>query len=105
MVLDLVHPSLVPLVYGKSRILPVGSDITTLDNCIQRCGEGEHLPELKETWPTADYDAEDSYSGKFQWLPCEVDISGKSPKYVGFPRVLSMTFRVENMLQDSNIHQ
>ena len=98
-VLDLVHPSLFPLVYGITRILP--DSLTNLDDCIKRCGEGTVLsiPPSKVPKPTwvlwglsdseeeADSDQEtnsekdsetvisDPYSWKFQWLPCEVDIS------------------------------
>jgi len=39
-VLDLVHPSLCPLVYGRTRILCDG-ERTTLDDCIERCGQSE----------------------------------------------------------------
>lgn len=38
-VLDLVHPSLFPLVYGVSRVLPSG-ETTTLDDCIAKAGGG-----------------------------------------------------------------
>jgi len=38
-VLDLVHPSLFPLVYGRSRILEDGAEMT-LDNCLSFCGQG-----------------------------------------------------------------
>ena len=87
-VLDLVHPSLYPLVYGKTKVLPVGSKVTTLVDCISRCGEGEVIPtpirtEPKDTRPYYDYlprNTYDPYSTKFQWLPCEVDISGDRPK-------------------------
>ncbi|KAM6502959.1 Protein of unknown function (DUF4246) domain containing protein [Amanita muscaria] len=37
-VLDLVHPSLFPLVSGLSRILP--NSTTTLEDCVERSGEG-----------------------------------------------------------------
>ncbi|RXW16608.1 hypothetical protein EST38_g9247 [Candolleomyces aberdarensis] len=57
-VLDLVHPSLFPLVYGKSKVLPVGARVTTLEDCIK--------------------------SDKFQWLPCEVDISGEKPRILTY---------------------
>jgi Protein of unknown function (DUF4246) len=43
-VLDLVHPSLCPLVYGRSKVLESGR--TTLEDCIQRCGEGRVLPNV-----------------------------------------------------------
>ncbi|KAG6864409.1 hypothetical protein C0991_009702 [Blastosporella zonata] len=83
MVLDLVHPSLFPLIYGRSRILP--SDTVGLNDCIDRSGEGvvvpvppesenglEHRP-VMSVWdlpaPTT------PFSRQFQWLPCDVDIS------------------------------
>ncbi|KAG6848056.1 hypothetical protein H0H93_003797, partial [Arthromyces matolae] len=77
-VLDLVHPSLYPLVYGKTRILP--NTTIGLHDCITRCGEGETLPNpSSEAFPwhyRLDDPATNPYSTKFQWLPCEVDISG-----------------------------
>ena len=39
-VLDLVHPSLFPLVYGRTRVLANG-ETTTLEDCVERCGQGE----------------------------------------------------------------
>lgn len=40
----------------------------TSKNCVARCGEGDVLKKEK---------AVDGYSSDFQWLPCEVDISGE----------------------------
>jgi hypothetical protein len=41
-VLDLVHPSLFPLIYGRTRVL---SDLLIgLDDCIESCGKGEVVP-------------------------------------------------------------
>ncbi|TFK31619.1 hypothetical protein BDQ12DRAFT_693870 [Crucibulum laeve] len=109
-VLNLVHPSLFPLVYGRSRGLKEG--VTSLDDCIERCGEGETIPVSRiiyteATWSPADevnekeecelaeHEEPDDgvfeanwaiggtkwrkypYSRKFQWLPCQVDISGE----------------------------
>ncbi|EIM84066.1 uncharacterized protein STEHIDRAFT_83029 [Stereum hirsutum FP-91666 SS1] len=84
-VLDLVHPSLFPLVYGKTRILP--DSICGIDECIRRCGEGVVLPvpSAKE----CDFISEDEHeaerlsayphptpwSRKFQWLPCQVKLT------------------------------
>lgn len=68
LVLDLVHPSLFPLIYGRTRILP--DSLTTLENCIDKCGEGitsQVTPE--DNSPGWD----DSFSRHFQWLPCEVE--------------------------------
>lgn len=73
-VLDLVHPSLFPLIYGKSRILPIGFKATTLEDCTRRYAETELLPVPEGDMPK-------HFSKKFQWLPCEVDISGEKPKY------------------------
>lgn len=41
-VLDLVHPSLFPLIYGKSRVLE--DSLIELHNCIQSCGKGVVVP-------------------------------------------------------------
>ncbi|KAJ2912666.1 hypothetical protein MD484_g7746, partial [Candolleomyces efflorescens] len=93
-VLDLVHPSLYPLVYGKTKVLPVGSQVVTLENCISRCGEGEPLrTPIRATVPEQDAkvyygymlsDIYDPYSTKFQWLPCDVDISGDRPRILSY---------------------
>ncbi|KXN80705.1 hypothetical protein AN958_08286 [Leucoagaricus sp. SymC.cos] len=82
-VLDLVHPSLFPLVYGLSRILP--NSTTNLNDCVSRCGEGEVLPiplEEEAKHPPFQGQKGYAYSRKFQWLPCDVDISGDTPKIV-----------------------
>ncbi|KAJ2915553.1 hypothetical protein MD484_g4880, partial [Candolleomyces efflorescens] len=80
-VLDLVHPSLFPLIYGKSKILPVGSPATTLEDCIRRCGEGEVVP-VESALPRAN--DENAWSDKFQWLPCEVAITDGKPKILTY---------------------
>ncbi|KAF2802928.1 uncharacterized protein BDZ99DRAFT_468593 [Mytilinidion resinicola] len=79
-VLDLVHPSLFPLLYGRSRILPEGT--VGLLNCVESCGKGEVIPEPKEddvkvlhlnaSLRGRSLDKERFWSRKFQWLPCEV---------------------------------
>ena len=38
-VLDLLHPSMYPLVYGTSKVLPTGT--VPLETCVQFAGEGE----------------------------------------------------------------
>ncbi|KAF5383139.1 hypothetical protein D9615_005036 [Tricholomella constricta] len=81
-VLDLVHPSLFPLIYGKSRILP--DSLVGLDDCVKRSGEGVIIPvpPLEEASIESSYhyrhEGDDStapFSRRFQWLPCEVDLS------------------------------
>ena len=79
-VLDLVHPSLCPLVYGRTRILCDG-ETTTLDNCIERCGQGETVD--TPNFEPSPHKLKD-FSTKFQWLPCEVDISGEYAKSLFF---------------------
>ncbi|RXW19962.1 hypothetical protein EST38_g5891 [Candolleomyces aberdarensis] len=83
-ILDLVHPSLFPLIYGTSKILPIGAPITTLEDCVKRCGEGEVLPDPKTKEPNLGVRDKDLWSTKFQWLPCEVDISGDKPKILTY---------------------
>ncbi|KAF4589028.1 duf1665 domain containing protein [Ophiocordyceps camponoti-floridani] len=63
-VLNLVHPSLYPLVYGRTRILP--DKRIGVDDALDRCSQGEviDVPELvRDT---------QFISRKFQWLPCDV---------------------------------
>ncbi|KAF8647115.1 hypothetical protein AX16_006947 [Volvariella volvacea WC 439] len=77
-VLDLVHPSLYPLVYGRTRVLEDG--LTSLENFVERCGEGRvaKVPKKKdveqETLAYYLFRPHTPYSRRFQWLPCEVKI-------------------------------
>jgi hypothetical protein len=78
MVLDLVHPSLFPLTYGRTRVLE--DSLIGLDDCIESCGKGIVVP-IRSNEETL-LDRKDEYSSEatpygknFQWLPCEVDIS------------------------------
>ncbi|KAF9520691.1 hypothetical protein BS47DRAFT_1286740 [Hydnum rufescens UP504] len=73
-VLDLVHPSLFPLVYGQTRILP-SPEVTNLEDCISRCCEGNVLPIPPEKDRLVFGSGEPLFSRRFQWLPCDVDIS------------------------------
>jgi hypothetical protein len=79
-VIDLVHPSLFPLIYGRSRILP--DKLVGLDNCLEMIGLGNIIPVPPEKESQHDafphqYSATGSpYSRKYQWLPCEVEFSG-----------------------------
>lgn len=91
MVLDLVHPSLFPLIYGKSRVLNVGEKVVCVDDCVLRCGKGEvlnldekELKKLRKRLRDNNRVVVNPYSSKFQWLPCEVDISGATARYVSF---------------------
>lgn len=100
---DIVDPSLFSLVYGRSRIVVAHRRAETLGDCIEKwSGLGVTLPRRKKpqllrtrvAHKTASYNAKpkrpippdmsgyDAYSVKFQWLPCEVDISGASARFV-----------------------
>jgi hypothetical protein len=76
-VIDLVHPSLFPLMYDRSRIL---RDKTIgIEDCFQSMGLGEVLRKDFSLYnhPGGGLPrlARRPYSNDFQWLPCEVDIS------------------------------
>ncbi|PHH66824.1 hypothetical protein CDD81_5956 [Ophiocordyceps australis] len=78
-VLDLVHPSLWPLVYGRSRILPHGQ--LSLDSCLQERDIGCDLPrpDPSELMTSVYWQGTliPSLSLKFQWLPCNVSIDAQ----------------------------
>ncbi|CBX90456.1 hypothetical protein LEMA_P065820.1 [Plenodomus lingam JN3] len=76
-VLDLVHPSLFPLIYQRSRILP--DSTINLVTCLQSIGKGTILPDpqpnLKNTGDSH------LWSSRFQWLPCDVSFpDGKNAR-------------------------
>jgi len=75
-VLNLVHPSLYPLMYGKTRVLSQGGRVE-LEDILASCGKGEEAREK------ADQDFRqllssdsDAWSSGYQWLPCEVEFTG-----------------------------
>ncbi|GFF34443.1 hypothetical protein IFM46972_04225 [Aspergillus udagawae] len=74
-VVDLVHPSLFPLVYGRTKVL--GDKLIGLDDCFLYVGQGE-MTRISDSPPErlrrmTDHDP---YSRHFQWLPCEVKFNG-----------------------------
>ncbi|OJD28634.1 uncharacterized protein BKCO1_1320004 [Diplodia corticola] len=76
-VLDLVHPSLFPFVYGRSRILGDGRTLG-LDDCLAAAGGGETVPRpwVEKVWGSMNnvcrYWDKPLWSNHFQWLPCDV---------------------------------
>ncbi|KAB8228811.1 DUF4246 domain-containing protein [Aspergillus alliaceus] len=89
-VLDLLHPSLFPLMHGRSRALPYGT--VPLNDCARFTGEGEvvipefagslkRVQELGEPAPERDSLLE---WGNFQWLPSNVEFTKD-----GWPRIAS----------------
>ncbi|EEH21739.2 hypothetical protein PABG_03955 [Paracoccidioides brasiliensis Pb03] len=91
-VLALVHPSLFPLVYGRSRILK--EKILRLDDCIPSSGLGETLPVPRSKYTVFDEKLDNHsgwagkfwedkiYSQKFQWLPCNVTFLDEKGSYL-----------------------
>lgn len=79
-VIDLVHPSLFPVVYGRTRVL--AGSIIGLDDCLHHVGQGELIPippekDLQVRLSEYSFMYNSSkilHSGKFQWLPCEVQL-------------------------------
>ncbi|KAJ6787386.1 hypothetical protein PWT90_08600 [Aphanocladium album] len=90
-VLDLVHPSLWPLVYGRTRILPPDS-IISLNNCLEEMSSGQVVPEphfsdgQKQNSPSREYhtNKRNPWSRRFQWLPSDIELGGSTPKIVGY---------------------
>ena len=83
-VLDLVHPSLFPLIYGRSRVLPSGG--VGLRDCVEYIGQGVtiKLPEESNVevdrsrpWYTSPRTHPKFWSQNFQWLPCDVVFAGQ----------------------------
>ncbi|KAH7066433.1 hypothetical protein BKA63DRAFT_161543 [Paraphoma chrysanthemicola] len=70
-VLDLVHPSLFPLVYGRTRVLP--DHTIGISDCLASIAKGEIAPVplalSPQSAPTS------LWSTRFQWLPCNVKVT------------------------------
>ena len=88
-VLDLVHPSLFPLLYGRSRIL--SSEAVELQDCTEFIGKGHVIPTPDDS--EVDVERPDAYWGHtnpkfwskaFQWLPCDVRFSGNDVKITSY---------------------
>lgn len=74
-VVDLVHPSLFPVVYGRTHVLR--DRLIGLDDCLKSTGEGEQLPipPKQNEEQTIIHATHEPYSQKFQWLPCDVQFT------------------------------
>lgn len=73
-VVDLVHPSLFPVVYGRTRILD--RKLTGLEDFVNNVGEGKVLADpFEEGAVHASWITHRPYSRKFQWLPCDVQFT------------------------------
>ncbi|KAL2869463.1 DUF4246 domain-containing protein [Aspergillus lucknowensis] len=89
-VIDLVHPSLFPLVYGRTRVLR--NSTLVREDCLSGTpGQGEVIPvpaeeEAQLPPPKPDYvdysslkSIPNPYSRRFQWLPCDVVLTRPGP--------------------------
>lgn len=88
-VFDLVHPSLFPVVYGRTTVL--SDSVVDLDDCVKRCGDGVTLrvpPRLEAqqagVWTGGLQDDHDPYSRQYQWLPCDVGFEVDSIKITSY---------------------
>lgn len=75
--LDLVHPSIYPLVYGQSEILEEGT--CGVDDCVSWIGKGKVLK-----LPSTDLEEASStdFSTTFQWLPSEFEVPKDSERVI-----------------------
>ncbi|KAF5624588.1 hypothetical protein F52700_9757 [Fusarium sp. NRRL 52700] len=85
-VLGLVHPSLWPLVFSRSRI--ISDKYVSLDKCLDQCSSGKVIPEPKRPHlrmpdgfqsSTGDDDKR-ALSLRYQWLPSDVDLTAGRPR-------------------------
>jgi Protein of unknown function (DUF4246) len=64
-VLDLVHPSLFPLIYGRTRV--VSDSLIGLDECIESCGKGDVVSiRAEEVYLEGRHHSNRAYSQDFQ---------------------------------------
>lgn len=89
MVLDLVHPSLFPVAYGLTKVLP--DEKVPLDGCIKYIGKGvtirsftpQRLPpsNVPDPWLHEERPIE---WGSFQWLPTDVEVTDTGARMLGY---------------------
>ncbi|KAF2741238.1 hypothetical protein EJ04DRAFT_480445 [Polyplosphaeria fusca] len=97
-VLNLVHPSLFPLVWDKTRILTRGGTVKR-DDILDACGKGEvgWTPSTIDSKGNPHRDVQDATSMRFQWLPCEVEFQGEEGNDV------KITSYINNLHPDQNL--
>lgn len=87
-VLDLVHPSLFPVIYGKTKIIPEAGMNVGLEGGSAFTGSGETIPKPSDKVVTVENtdrglhsysQAKLFWSERFQWLPCDVSIIDSEP--------------------------
>ncbi|KAF1977877.1 hypothetical protein BU23DRAFT_657381 [Bimuria novae-zelandiae CBS 107.79] len=80
-VLNLIHPSLYPLVVGHSKILPTGQ--IGVDDCLDNMGQGVLVPQGEKVRShlvhglSYHINQDKLCSTRFQWLPSEIQFVGE----------------------------
>ncbi|KAG8160806.1 hypothetical protein KVR01_009070 [Diaporthe batatas] len=78
-VLNLVHPSLFPLVYGRTKVLVNGGKVPLDFSSAGSYKEAETASDNQQPPPSRGgrwcQPIEEMWSRKFQWLPCEVEFT------------------------------
>ncbi|KAF2477715.1 uncharacterized protein BDR25DRAFT_275066 [Lindgomyces ingoldianus] len=111
-VLDLVHPSLFPVVYGFTRALPFGT--VPLESCAEYTGKGEVIDKFEATdhvrkvsW--GDKEIIDQAWGSYQWLPSNItftdDGTAKIVSYINnlHPREHTELYKILEAFVDASI--
>ncbi|KAI9173311.1 hypothetical protein H9P43_007442 [Blastocladiella emersonii ATCC 22665] len=85
-VLDLVHPSLYPLVYGFTRVVAREHAARSVEESVARAFEDPAAMGGKLAVPPAAADSDEFVSEQFQWLPAdiEVDATGRAARFVSY---------------------
>ncbi|KAL4932241.1 DUF4246 domain-containing protein [Aspergillus undulatus] len=92
-VVDLVHPSLFPVIYGRIRVLR--KRLLGLDDCLNHAGEGELLPAEPDG---TGYSS--GFSKRFQWMPCNIEFTSD-----GGCQIISLTIPLWNVTLFNNDNQ
>ena len=103
-----VNPSLYPLVYGRTRVLQMGADSVGLQDCVKRSGEGRVVGPGTRVGDKGQRDMWKNelgrWSNRFQWLPCEVDVSGQTPRYSFCVLIKTVSVHMSKP-KDTQLHQ
>ncbi|KAF3941892.1 hypothetical protein ABW19_dt0202263 [Dactylella cylindrospora] len=110
LVLDLVHPSLFPLIYGRSRILE--DKLVGLENCLEYAGMGTviKVPDSRivVSKDKGNISVPHAWSKKFQWLPAEISLhrneeTGENTSYINnlHPKHADIYHLVEEVIAKS----
>ncbi|KAJ3513544.1 hypothetical protein NMY22_g15008 [Coprinellus aureogranulatus] len=102
-VLNVVDPSLYPLVNGKTRVLKAGAKVVGVEDCVKRCGEGDAVATHDEDLDENESSDWQPISLKFQWLPCDVNIQDDKARMASYinnihPKHTSLYEAIEDVI-------